>query len=374
MPSLVGLERSRTFANVRGPVTATLRPTLLGVRVAVALLILGLEAPPAHAAGKAATADKAEARRHFQVGVAEAQAGAYREAAIEFSRAYELSPNFAVLYNLAQAQAALGDAATALTTFERYLAEGGMAVPEEKRAKVARETKELVARTGSIVAHVAPETARLTIDGAEISRASMGRALRVNVGVHKLAASDEGHVPAEQVVTVASSDTANVSIVLAADAAPRPNPAPPPAAVERPPSTTPSLAARAPVLPASPPFRLVEQQQPAAPEPVRSNGTVQRTIGYLVGAVGLAGLVTGGVLYGVARTQAQNAVNNGCTQDLATCRGNGANQWSSSQNGIRNARIAAGIGGGLVVAGAIVVLAAPSPSGAPAAVALVGRW
>jgi tetratricopeptide (TPR) repeat protein len=330
-----------------------------------AALIAAVIAGPARPAAAAGSpADKAEARRHFQVGVTEAQAGAYREAVVEFKRAYELSPNFAVLYNLAMAEAALGDAAAALTTFERYLAEGGKAVPADRRAKVAGDMKPLLARTGSIVPHVTPVGAGLMLDGAALDRTAAGRGVRVNVGAHTLAAAAEGYLPAEQAITVASGDVANVTLALAPVPPPRPEPAAPPPVVELPPP---------PVNPppAAPSFVVIER--PPAVAPARSAGSVQRTFGYLLGVAGLAGLATGGALYAYAWTQAQSAVNNGCTEDLGTCRGDGATEWQSAQSGVRNARIAAAVGGGLFVAGAVIVVAAPS-AGAPAGIALAGRW
>src|SRR6516165_888620 len=115
----------------------------LSIVVGVACVIAVPVAAGVRPAAAAPANNKAEARRHFQVGVSEAQAGAYREAVIEFTRAYELSPNFAVLYNLGMAEAALGDAAAAITTFERYLAEGSKAVPADRRAKVTGEMKSL---------------------------------------------------------------------------------------------------------------------------------------------------------------------------------------------------------------------------------------
>ena len=53
-------------------------------------------------ATSAQTKTKAEARKHFDHGLALAKQGVYAEAVVEFNRAYELSPHFAVLYNLGQ--------------------------------------------------------------------------------------------------------------------------------------------------------------------------------------------------------------------------------------------------------------------------------
>jgi hypothetical protein len=89
---------------------------------------------------------------------------------------------------------------------------------------------------------------------------------------------------------------------------------------------------------------------------------------------GLAGLAFGGALYGYALLQAQNAINNGCTQTLDACRGNGRAQWLASQSAVRYSRWAAGIGGGVAALGVAIVLLSPSAPASPPGVAVAGSW
>src|SRR6185437_16521309 len=228
----------------------------LAVAAAIALL-----AGPASGAG--ARADKAEARRHFQVGVAAAESGVYAEAVVEFTRAYELSPNFAVLYNIAKAQEALGDEPAALATFERYLAEGASAIPAPRRADIAAEMKELAARTGVIIPHVTPDGARVTLDGTGLAPGAIGHGVRVKLGAHRLAAAKDGYAVAEQTVTVTSGDNLDLTLALA--------PLPEAPQVPVPPPLAPPPAAAAPQ-------SLLIQLAPAPP--ARSSGSALRTLGY----------------------------------------------------------------------------------------------
>jgi tetratricopeptide (TPR) repeat protein len=316
---------------------------------------LALVAQPATAGARA---DKTEARRHFQVGVSAAEAGAYAEAIVEFTRAYELSPNFAVLYNIATAQEALGDEPAALTTFERYLTEGGPAIAAARRAEVAAEMNRLTARTGVIVPHVSPDDARLTLDGAAMAPSATGRPQRVKLGAHRLAATKEGYRAAEQTVSIASGDNIDVTLALS------PIPESPPPAAPPPPAPPPAPAPQ-PVL--------IQLAAPPTP-PARASGSGLRTLGYLVGGVGLAALVTSGALYLDSWLQAQNAINNGCTQNLETCMGNGRAEWQSSVNYAKASQIVAAAGGALLVGGVVMIAVAPSGAGAPPSVALVGRF
>src|SRR5205823_3161495 len=66
-----------------------------------------------------------EGRKHFQAGVQFYKEGDFRAALIEFKRAYESAPNYKVLYNLGQTNLELQDYAQALTSFQKYLTDGG---------------------------------------------------------------------------------------------------------------------------------------------------------------------------------------------------------------------------------------------------------
>jgi tetratricopeptide (TPR) repeat protein len=289
--------------------------------------------------------DKVEARRHFEAGLAEARAGAYRDALAEFQRAYDLSPNFAVLYNVARAQEALGDAAAALGSFERYLADGGGEVLADRRAGVTAEMERLRPRTGSIVVRVSPATARVTLDGAALDAAAAARGVRVNIGARKLLAAQEGYVSTEETIMVGGGQVASVSLELV------PVPAEPPRAAPPPPLPA---AAPEPAGPAGPAAALNERPPSPAQGP-RSTGSVRRTLGYVAGAAGLAALAAGAVLYLRARSDLQSAVDAGCTQDQ--CVGAGASHWQDAQHGVRNARISAGAGAVLLTGGAVLIFA-----------------
>lgn len=80
--------------------------------------------------------ERASAREHFAKGIALAKAHAYAEALAEFQHAYAAVPHFSVLYNIGQAQLALGKSAEAITTLQRYLDDGGPQIDAKRRAEV----------------------------------------------------------------------------------------------------------------------------------------------------------------------------------------------------------------------------------------------
>src|SRR5262249_38985743 len=127
-----------------GPVQAV-RTTTGTVLLSLALAVLsaprevraGDEKPPA-------ATDKAnEASQHFKSGVAFYKDKDFPAALVEFKRAYELLPNYSVLYNLGQTARELKDYAAALTAFERYLREGGAKIPPPRRKEVTAAVEDL---------------------------------------------------------------------------------------------------------------------------------------------------------------------------------------------------------------------------------------
>src|SRR4051794_8980920 len=66
----------------------------------------------------------AEARERFRKGLQLNKAGKIDDALVEFQKAYDLSPNWKLLYNIGQCSKHLGDAVRSLRAFEQYLAEG----------------------------------------------------------------------------------------------------------------------------------------------------------------------------------------------------------------------------------------------------------
>lgn len=90
---------------------------------------------------------RAMARKHFDRGIYLAHAGRYAEAIVEFDEAYQLSPHFAVLFNLGQAYAASGQPSQASRALRRYLVEGGAQIPADRRKQVEKEIARQEQRT-----------------------------------------------------------------------------------------------------------------------------------------------------------------------------------------------------------------------------------
>jgi hypothetical protein len=172
---------------------------------------------------------RARARRHFARGVEIANEGAYAEAIVEFGRAYELSPHYSVLYNIAQAYVALGRPVEAVDMFARYLAEGGVNVSAERQRAVESEMQKQRSRIAELEITTDVPNAAIWIDGSWAGRTPLARPARVGIGRHRIVAEAESGARAERIVQVAGEERAPVTLRLAAPSAPRPVPAREPA-------------------------------------------------------------------------------------------------------------------------------------------------
>jgi tetratricopeptide (TPR) repeat protein len=209
----------------------------LVVVLLVAATALGV-ARPSLADAPAASERKNDAADHFKRGVTLYKDRDFVGALVEFRRAYELLPNYRVLYDIGQSLYQLQRYAEALTTFESYLAQGGAQVPAARRASVENDLKALHARVGSLRVSVNMDGAEIRVDDQTVGASPLDKPLLVSVGHRKITVSKAGTVPAEKFVDVAAGDRANVTFELVEPTSPNAVAAvpPPPAPQRREPS------------------------------------------------------------------------------------------------------------------------------------------
>jgi tetratricopeptide (TPR) repeat protein len=187
---------------------SALQPTS---RLSLALVLL-LASAWAPSAG--AEESGREAGKHFQRGVALYSEADYRAALVEFKRAYALSPNAAVLYNVGETEYQLQDYAGALITFEKYLGESSPL--ETHRAEVESNVDVLKARVGHVTITTTPPGADVTIDDQAIGKTPLDKAVLVSVGHRRIIASMAGRLPVTRYVDVATDDNLSISLQLPA--------------------------------------------------------------------------------------------------------------------------------------------------------------
>jgi hypothetical protein len=207
-------------------------------------------APRADAPPQATAAEQPEV--HFRRAVTLYKDGDYAGALVEFRRAYELSPNYRVLYNIGQSLYQLQRYADALTTFESYLAQGGAQIADARRTSVEGDIRQLQARVGRVQVAVNLEGAEVRVDDETVGTSPLAAPVRVSIGHRKITVAKAGRVPIERFVDVAAGDRVQVSLEF---------PEQPPAVALVP--APPPASAPAPVVPPAP--------EPTVPPPLATH-------------------------------------------------------------------------------------------------------
>ncbi len=162
----------------------------------------------------------ARAREHFTRGVKLYEEDDFRTALIEFNRAYELAPNWQVLYNIGQASYQLRDYAAALRTLEKYVAAGGATIAPDRRQQVDREMDELRGRVAHVTFSANVEGAEVLLDDVSMGSLPFRGPELVGAGRHRITATKAGWAPATRVVDIAGGDNLTLKLELREESRP----------------------------------------------------------------------------------------------------------------------------------------------------------
>jgi hypothetical protein len=309
-----------------------------------AVFVLLLAALPGVASAQGGAANEAGAEALFTEGRALVEAGKLAEGCKKLEASQALDPGTGTLIHLADCLERLGRTASAWARFREAAT---------RATRDGRADWESIAKTRA--AELEPRLARLRVEaspgvavrsnGAELPAAALGSALPVDPGDYVLTASARGKKSWSSRVAVAAAATVTITI--------------PPLAVD--PSST--------ELEGAPAARSSEASSPLRP------------VGYATGAVGLVGIVVGGVT-GLAAISFNNRSKKACP-DPGVCADDRARSDNDSARSAATVSTIAFVAGGALLAGGVaLVLAAPSPSArasahlraSPQAVWLEATW
>ena len=184
--------------------------TLLLLAITSSSAVVSAE-PAAPAVSASATT---EARERFQRGVALYREGSFDAALAEFRRAYEIAPNYRILYNLAQVQVERHDSVAALGLFGHYLQQGGSELDAERRAQVERDMQSLRGRVADLTVESNVTGAQLSIDGIEAGTLPLAGPVQVNSGVRQVTLVKPGYQSVSRSLTIAGAQPLHLSLPL----------------------------------------------------------------------------------------------------------------------------------------------------------------
>ncbi len=156
-----------------------------------------------------AAADELDARAVFEKGIDLFKAREYSAAAAAFRKANELKPNWKILYNIGQSEAAAKRHGLALQAFESYLSQGGDDVSDDRESELEKEIERLRKIVGFLKI-TAPDGVAVVVDGLDRGRAPLSGGLPVAASVeHQVHVGDSP----SRTVMVSGGQTAEVVFV-----------------------------------------------------------------------------------------------------------------------------------------------------------------
>ena len=272
--------------------------------------------------------------------------GNYDAACPKLKESYRLSPGGGTLLNLALCHEKQGKLATAWTQFKDALARAKKDNKPTRIAFAKQHIEDLTPRLNRLTIDVAPgaEAIDLVIelDDKELSDAVIGTAFPVDGGRHALKASADGYRSWKTSFRIGMEGEEMAVIIPELEERDDDEPDPDPDDIEQP-----------------------KPKPKVDPDTDPDDGSPQRTIGYVVGGVGIASVIVGAI-FGVRaitlRSESDDKCGDGdaCPDTPEGHEGLEANE--DAQTSATVANVLVGVGLGLVGVGLVVVLTAPSES------------
>ena len=269
------------------------------------------------------------------------------EACDKFAESYRLDAALGTLLNLALCHEKDGKTASAWAEFNDAAAEAA-AEKDDREAFARKHLAALAAELPRLTITVPPATSNLAslelrVDGHPVGRAAWSSPFPIDPGDHEVSAGAEGKKPFALKFSVPrGAGTTNVGIPLLDDAA----------------------EAKPAVLPPPP--------GPATAEPAESrrSGRTQRTVGLVVGGVGIAGLAVGTIL-GVRAVALKNDRDGLCSSGNL-CDAAGVAKDQHARDAALGSTIGFVAGGALLAGGVVLFLTAPPTRSVQSALRAVG--
>ncbi len=248
-------------------------------RCLLLLLVVALASAPPAPARAAAGDPREQAAAHYTRGIDLAKQGLYEAALEQFNQAYATSPHFAVLYNIGQAQIALGRPLAAIEALASYLRDGADKVPLSRREQVQAQIALLEAKLGELTISTERPGVAIRVDDRDIGRTPLFQPIRLAAGTHTITATPPDGAQITRVVTLAEAERRRLELAFASEA---PHDAAPPAVTAAPAAPLAATPSDATATLASPPLTGASPDAPAAPI------VTLRRAAYVSTAVGVA--------------------------------------------------------------------------------------
>ncbi len=154
------------------------------------------------------------AKARFEKGKKFYEENDFHAALVEFKRAYELVPNYSILFNIGQIYYQIQDYPEALRNFQKYLTEGGDKIPNSRATEIKREISNLRMRISYLDISTNKVGASIFVDDVLIGKTPLPGYVEISSGRRKVTAVISGCLPATKMVEVGGGDMLEVKIEL----------------------------------------------------------------------------------------------------------------------------------------------------------------
>lgn len=184
--------------------------------VAVLLFVLSASATAASPADNSNATEKARASFHHAVQLY--NEGSFEAALAEFRKAYDLTPNYRLLYNIAQTYFDLHDYVSSSKNLKQYMQEGGGEISAARRAEVNDLAQKLEDRIAYVDVVCNVEGADIRVDDMSVGLSPLPSAVPVNAGPRRISAVKAGYAVATRMITVVGKEKTTVAVDIAESA------------------------------------------------------------------------------------------------------------------------------------------------------------
>lgn len=335
----------QTGQNARDPFVLEPLTKDVSLRRRTVLSAFGVVAACLCAAGAARADDSIAAQALFDQGKEAMAAKDYTRACPKFAESLRLEPALGTLLNLADCYEREGKLASAWSAF-REVASKARVAGQTERARIGKERAAALAPRLSALVVSVPADSRMEglvirRDGTIVGEAEWDSPIPVDSGGHSVEASCPGHKTWSQTVNVnEAAQTMTVAVPV----------------LEPLPAETPAV----PFVPATPPPAPVSATPAPSPIIHRSDAG-PRPVTLIVGAVGIAGLATGG-LFGLLSLIKHNQASQDCPAPGPCTTQSGFDERNAAHDFGNVSTVAIAAGGALIAASAVLWFTWPRAS------------
>ncbi len=203
---------------------------VLALAVGFTALPASAQKKPAKKAEKAAVADEpppapppppslsetltGNAKSEYEAGRLLFEDGDYPGATLKFAKAYDLSKDPRLLWNVAAAEKNLRHYSKVIVALERYIAEGDDKLSDQDRADAKQLIDTVSAFVGTLDISIDPSDADVSLDDEPIGKSPLAGPLRVDHGSHVLRVKKEGFEDYTVRPKITGGETQKLQIVL----------------------------------------------------------------------------------------------------------------------------------------------------------------